>query len=111
MEEKLIDLEIALDRLDGDKEFLVELLNEMNDQMGPTLVDIEQAVALNDYDQLRAVAHGMKGASSNLGVDRIAAYFKKLEEMGVARSAAGAERVIEKIKQAHIELLEYLKTI
>ena len=111
MEEKLIDLEVALDRLGGDKEFLFELLDEMNDQIGPTLADIEAAVASNDFDQLRSVSHGIKGASANLGVDRITVYFKQLEQMGVEKTVDGAKEIIEKIKKAHIELLEFLKTI
>ena len=111
MEEKLIDIEVALDRLGGDKEFLLELLDEMNNQMEPTLNTIEAAIASSDYEQLKSVAHGMKGASSNLGADRISVYFKKLEQMGVKKTMVGAEKIVEKIKQTHTDMLEFLKTI
>ena len=111
MEEKIIDLEVALERLGGDKEFLLELFDELNDQMGPTINDIESAIDSADYDQLRSVAHGMKGASSNLGADRISVYFKQLEQMGVNKTADGAKEIIGKIKQAHTELLDIVKTI
>ncbi len=111
MQEKLIDIEVALDRLGGDREFLLELLDEMNNQMEPTMAAIEAALASSDYEQLRSVAHGMRGASSNLGADRISNYFKQLEQMGDKKTVAGAEIIVEKIKQTHTEMLEFLKTI
>ncbi|MEJ2544382.1 MAG: Hpt domain-containing protein [Calditrichaceae bacterium] len=111
MEDKIIDLEVALERLGGDKEFLLELFDELNDQMDPTISDLKTAIETADYDQLRSVAHGMKGASSNLGADKISSYFKELEEMGRNKSADGAKEIIGKIKQAHIEILDILKTI
>lgn len=111
MEEKLFDFEVALDRLGGDREFLFELLDEMNNLMDPTLEKLQTAVKNSDYEQLRSVAHGMKGASSNLAVDRMSEYFKKLEDLGVSQSVNGAEDIIIKIKKSHEELLDYLKTI
>ncbi|MEJ2055084.1 MAG: Hpt domain-containing protein [Calditrichaceae bacterium] len=111
MEEKLIDLDVALDRLGGDKEFLFELLDEMSEQMDSTLEQIEEAISSSDFEQIRSLAHGMKGASSNLGADRISAYFKELEQLGINQSIDGASDLIEKIKQTHSELLEYLKTV
>lgn len=111
MQEKLIDIEVALDRLGGDKEFLLELLDEMNNQMELTIDAIEAAIASTNYEQLRSVAHGMRGASSNLGADRISNYFKQLEQMGVKKTIAGAEEIVKNIKQSHTELLEFLKTI
>lgn len=111
MNERIIDLEVALERLGGDREFLLELFDELNDQMGPTLNNIESALESADYDQLRHVAHGMKGASSNLGADKISVYFKQLEQMGLDKSVDGAKEILVKIKQAHTELLDVLKTI
>lgn len=111
MEEKLIDLDVALDRLGGDKEFLLELLDEMNDQMESTLTGIDGAIASSDFEQLRSLAHGMKGASSNLGADRISAQFKQLEQLGINKTMDGAKELVEKIKLTHLELLDYLKTV
>ena len=53
----------------------------------------------------------MKGASSNLGADKISVYFKQLEQMGLDKSVDGAKEILVKIKQAHTELLDVLKTI
>jgi HPt (histidine-containing phosphotransfer) domain-containing protein len=111
MEEKLIDLEIALDRLGGDKEFLLELYNELNEQLNPTLEQILSAVESLDYAQLRSIAHGMKGASSNLGADRLSNYFKQLEKLGSNQNVEGADEIVKKIKLTHAEMLDFLKTI
>ena len=111
MEEKLIDFEIALDRLGGDKDFLLELYDELNEQMNLTLEQIQSAVESSDFTQLRSVAHGMKGASSNLGADRLSAYFRQLEKLGSDQSVSGATEIVDKIKLTHTEMLNYLKTI
>ena len=111
MEEKLIDFEIALDRLGGDKDFLLELYDELNEQMNPTLEQIQSAVESSDFTQLISVAHGMKGASSNLGADRLSTYFRQLEQLGSDQSVSGATEIVDKIKLTHAEMLNYLKTI
>ena len=111
MEEKLIDFEIALDRLGGDKEFLLELYEELNEQLNPTLEQIRSAVESHDYAQLRSIAHGMKGASSNLGADRLSNYFRQLEKLGNDQKVEGADEIVNKIKLTHSEMLDYLKTI
>lgn len=111
MDEKLIDFEIALDRLGGDKEFLLELYDELNEQMNPTLEQIQSAVKISDFEQLRSVAHGMKGAASNLGADKLSVYFRQLEQLGSDKSVSGAQEIVDKIRQTHNEMLDYLKTL
>ncbi|HER24790.1 MAG TPA: Hpt domain-containing protein [Candidatus Atribacteria bacterium] len=90
---------------------IIRVSQRSKQEMGPTLNNIESALESADYDQLRHVAHGMKGASSNLGADKISVYFKQLEQMGLDKSVDGAKEILVKIKQAHTELLDVLKTI
>ncbi|HGY57199.1 MAG TPA: Hpt domain-containing protein [Caldithrix abyssi] len=111
MQEKLIDFEMAMERLGGDKEFLVELLEELIQQVDESLPDIKQAVQTKSFTELRSLAHGLKGASANLNADRMASALKQLENMGLEGSVDGAEEYIEIVEVANNKLREYLQNI
>lgn len=108
MQEKLIDVETALDRLGGDREFLFELLHDLVDQLNEATQNLQDAVRAADYYNVRAISHGMKGAASNLGADRIAAYFGELEKKGLNEDLNGANDLIGKIRKAHFEMVDFL---
>jgi HPt (histidine-containing phosphotransfer) domain-containing protein len=110
METKLIDLDVAVERLGGDREFLFELLNEMVGQLDETIENLETAISASEYTDVRSIAHGMKGAASNLGADRITDYFKELEDKGASENLDGAEVLIEKIRTTHKDMVEFLNT-
>ncbi len=111
MQEKLLDFEMAMERLGGDKEFLVELLGELIQQVDESLPEIKQAVQTKKFAELRSLAHGLKGASANLNADRMAAALKRLEDMGQDGSVDGAEEYIELVEVANNQLREYLQNI
>ena len=108
MQEKLIDVETALDRLGGDREFLFELLHDLVDQLNEATQNLQNAVSSADYYNVRAISHGMKGAASNLGADRIAAYFSELEKKSLNEDLNDADDLIGKIRQAHLEMADFL---
>ncbi|MHB2156434.1 Hpt domain-containing protein [Calditrichota bacterium GD2] len=108
MEKKIIDWETAIERLGGDKEFLVELLNELVDQIEQSLPELKTAIEQNAFEEVRSVAHGLKGAAANLGADKISAKFYELEVMGKEEKLDGALGVYNEIVQMYEELKQEL---
>ncbi|NOX87617.1 MAG: Hpt domain-containing protein [Calditrichaeota bacterium] len=111
MGNKVIDLETALDRLGGDKEFLLELLGELVQQIDQSLPDLKNAVDSANYDELRSIAHGLKGAAANLGADKIAEQFLQLEMMGKEHRLNGAIEGVENARELNEELKNYITTL
>lgn len=108
MENKLFDLEVALERIGGDREFLFELLHELMGQMEENTESLEAAVKNGDFYNLKAIAHGLKGVASNLGADRVADYFNALEKKGTNQELEGAEELINQIRKTHLEMADFL---
>ena len=104
MELKLIDFEVALERLGDDEEFLMEMLDELILQLGETIQNLEEAIHKSDFQNVRSLAHGMKGATSNLGADRIADYLLEMEKKGADQALDGSEELLEKIKTTFEEM-------
>ncbi len=109
MADKLLDYNDALERWGGDEEFLNELLEELLGQVDENLTQIEKALKSQDYENLKSLAHSLKGASANLNVTRMAAHFKELENRGNEQNIAGADDLLERVKVDRDELAAFLQ--
>lgn len=109
MTEQFFNYKEAIERLDGDEEFLLELLNELVEQIDENWPALQNVVSGKNYSELRAVAHSIKGAAANLNVEMLAAVFYELEEMGRSESMDGVEESMEKAKAYTERLREFLK--
>jgi HPt (histidine-containing phosphotransfer) domain-containing protein len=111
MAETFFNYEEALERLDGDEEFLLELLNELAEQVDESWPMLEEAVDSKDFDNLRATAHSIKGAAANLNVEKMADAFFGLETLGRSNSLTGVEDLLKQAKTYHELLRDFLKNI
>lgn len=111
MQNQVIDLDSALERLGGDKEFLVELLEDLNNQIKNSLEPIQQFISDSDFTELRALAHSIKGAASNLSVTGLANKFAELEQKAVEQDISGASELLENIKTLKEEFDKALEEI
>ena len=67
--ENYISWNESVDRVGGGEDFLVELLNDLKDMVQQNLDKIKQSIDENNYTEIRELAHSMKGASGNLGLN------------------------------------------
>jgi len=111
MEKQLLDLETALERLGGDKEFLVELLEELVQQIDQSLPELKAAVEAQNFDEVRSLAHGMKGAAANLGADQATEIFLQLEMMGKNHDLSGAAEALATAQKLNEALKERIKSL
>ena len=110
MSEQVVNIDLALERLGNDKEFLVELLNELAEQVDETVPKLQEAINGSNFSEVDSLAHGLKGAAANLNADLMATQFKDLEFMGKNSDLNGALEKVQKISDANIALKELLKT-
>jgi two-component system sensor histidine kinase/response regulator len=82
--ENVFDMEVALSRMDGDMEFLLELARIFLDSCPQSVTDIRAALALGDSQALMQAAHSLKGAVGNFGQGSAYAAAHKLEMLGQA---------------------------
>lgn len=61
----------SVDRVGGEEDFLIELLNDLKDLVQQNLEKIKKYINENNYTEIREIAHSMKGASGNLGLNTL----------------------------------------
>lgn len=109
MPEMPFDYEKAIERVDGDEEFLRELLFELADQVDESWAVIEEAISSKDFSKLRSRAHSIKGAAANLNVEKMTELFSKLEILGQTESLEGIDAYLEELRAVNQSLRNFLK--
>ena len=105
MKSERFDPESLWDRVDGDLELLRELV-EIFAQEGPRmLAQIQEAIAHGSASDLEKASHKLKGSLLQFSAHGAAAAAHELEEMGSRGAVAGAESLLNKLRN-EIDLLE-----
>jgi two-component system sensor histidine kinase/response regulator len=103
-----VDLKAALDRFDGDREFLGSMLQEFLDSASGQLKTLEKAAKRGDAGLIEREAHSIKGAAGNLGAKPIADVSLKLELLGRKGDLSGADEVVTRLRTEFKRLEEYV---
>ncbi|HEX4605220.1 MAG TPA: Hpt domain-containing protein [Candidatus Angelobacter sp.] len=105
MKSERFDPESLWDRVDGDMELLRELIDVFADEGPRMLARIEDAIRHGSAADLEKSAHKIKGSVLQFSAHAAAAIALELEEMGRRGSVAGAEPLLQRLKQ-EIDLLQ-----
>ncbi|MBF0475865.1 MAG: response regulator, partial [Deltaproteobacteria bacterium] len=84
-----IDTVTGLSRVRGNFDLYVSLLESFLTKNGEVSARLDQEIALGHVDQVRQVAHGVKGVAANLGADALASTAAGLER--AAGSSSGLD--------------------
>jgi HPt (histidine-containing phosphotransfer) domain-containing protein len=95
----VLDVDGALANLRGDRSLFEEALTIFLETTPATLRDLEQAVALGQAAAVRLAAHSIKGASSNLGANRVARAAARLEQIAQAGELGGAASLASQLRR------------
>jgi len=97
-EDQVLDLKEFLERVQDDKELLLELLDIFVEDYKDKSQQLNEAVQRNNYEQMRSVAHSLKGSSGNISAKVMRQTFTKLEEMGQNNNLTGAGDLLKNLK-------------
>ena len=97
--EEAVDLSAILNNIDGDREFLNEIVSAFLEQSSELMTDIKTAVAENDNEALEFTAHTLKGAVANFGAEIVKETAFKLEQMGRNNDLSQAEAVYQNLEE------------
>ena len=99
-----IDLDSVLERVGGDESFLQELLDIYIEDFIEKFVQLEQAIAQSDFNNIKEIGHSLKGSSGNLSLNG-------LYETAYGIELSGGENNIEQAKLLFIRLKEEFKKL
>ena len=99
MSVEILDLPELLERVQDDKELLIELLDIYVTDYQEKRILIAEAIEKNDFEQVKSIAHSLKGASGNISANQLRENFLKFEEMGKNNDFSNAQETIENMDQ------------
>jgi PAS domain S-box-containing protein len=100
----VFDLEIALDRVDGEREFLKEVIRLFLADAPARIEDIEEALVRQDAKTIAGAAHTLKGATGCLGGFRTSAAASQLEQIGLRGDLTHAAEAAALLKEELADL-------
>lgn len=107
MSDDTIDMKEVMERLQDDRELLIELLQIFSDDYVGKKKMLDGAVIKNDFDQVRNIAHSLKGASGNISAKKLRISFTDLGQMAKIHDFSKAKEVLEVIDRQFNELKDF----
>jgi HPt (histidine-containing phosphotransfer) domain-containing protein len=94
------DIQKVADTIGLDKDTMLMLMDEFFSVMDEEIVLLEKAVSASDADQIKHVAHKMKGAAANMMVEELRQYCSELQDSDKSDQAK-SEDLLNKIKSTY----------
>ena len=107
----VIDIEVALRQVEGDRELLDEIVRIFADECPKTMAEIRNAIRAADLPFLERAAHSLKGSAANLGAMSVMASAQKIEECARAGDLSGARIQFQLLGGALEKLLLELEAV
>ncbi len=107
MSTDIIDLKDVLERVQDDKELLLELLDIYQEDFLVKRKSLGEAVAANDTIKIKEIAHSMKGSSGNISAKPLYASCLQLEMLVKAQSTDGMNDLLTVIDQQFEQVKAY----
>ena len=94
---EIIDLKDFMERVQDDKELLLELLDIFQEDFVGKRQSLAEALKSNDISKIKEVAHSLKGASGNISAKALHANFLKMEGAAKSNDLAQASGLLSEI--------------
>ena len=93
-----IDRTALLERVGGDQEVFVEIVQIFLDDVPKQLRGIDEALAAGDGPTLRRLAHSLKGASGTAGADAMQQAAHALEQAAASGDLTAARPLVQPVR-------------
>ena len=116
MDDKAIDLKEFMERVQDDKDLLVELLDIYQEDFVEKRAAIGDAVKNQDLEQIKSVAHSMKGSSGNISAKSLHALCLRIEQSAkngdanIGSMLTEMDQMFSKIKENIVEIKQQFKS-
>lgn len=99
MSEDIIDVADALERVQDDKELLLELFDIFREDFEKKRQSLRAAFTQNHIDELKDVIHSVKGATGNIGARAMNATCIRIEEIAKGRNTGELSVQLDRLDQ------------
>jgi two-component system sensor histidine kinase/response regulator len=100
-------------QFDGDRDAIQEILSAFLEEIGELRLDLVEAAAKGEPEEIRARAHAIKGSLQNVGAHAAASIAKEMESLAKAKKGDAAQSLtdtlvsrVQAVEQAAVRLKE-----
>jgi len=108
---EMLDLPAALERVEGDRGLLAELMRLFADQCPGTMVEIRHAFEGRDAQVLERLAHSMKGTAASLAAGEVSETASHLQEQAHAGDWEKVRASIQSLQEEIDQLLPEMESL
>jgi HPt (histidine-containing phosphotransfer) domain-containing protein len=102
--------DVALDRLDGDRDLLAEIIAALVESGPSSTASLRDAVEIGDAARVAQAAHALRGAVSNVAATAALTATARLEELGFAGDLTGAAEQLGAVEREMTRLIAALRS-
>ena len=104
----IIDLKEVLERVQDDRELLIELFDIFQEDFVGKRQILGDAVKTKDIAKIKEVAHSLKGASGNISAKGMHADFLQIEQMTRNNDLSQADAILKDIDTQFLQLKNFI---
>ncbi|MFA5088573.1 MAG: Hpt domain-containing protein [Candidatus Omnitrophota bacterium] len=108
MSEGIINISDALERVQDDRELLLELFDIFQQDFEEKRQEIGRCLESKNFEQMKDIAHSLKGASGNISAERIYVPLSELEQIAGKGDLPQINSLIKIIDQRYEELKKHI---
>jgi len=109
--EEVLDLPEFLERVQDDKELLLELLDIFLEDYQGKRQQLTEALAGKNAEEVRNVAHSLKGASGNISAKPLRAVLVQIEEGAKKGDISGVPALLPELDKQFSRLVERIAVV
>jgi two-component system, sensor histidine kinase and response regulator len=103
-----IEIEAVIERLDGDRDFVISIIGEFRNHLPARMQEIHDALQTRDVNSLCRQAHNLKGVALNINAGPVAQVALGLEKMALREDLIGVTALVAQLDQEVARLTEFL---
>lgn len=111
MKKSAIDLDDVLERVQGDWDLLLELLDIFAQDYLVKRPLLDEFLSQSNFDKLRDIGHSLKGASGNISAKDLFASFLQIEKMAESKNLSRIGGILKDVDRQFAELQECIAQI
>lgn len=106
-----VDVVQLLERIDGDRTLLGELVDLFREDYPNSLRAVQEAIDTQDSDSLRSTSHALKGALANLSAIQASTLAAELEVIGKSPNLTQAQATLDRLSHELVNVKRALEAI
>jgi signal transduction histidine kinase/DNA-binding response OmpR family regulator len=108
---RCVDVVQLLERIDGDRTLLGELVVLFREDYPGSLRAVQEAIDTQDSNRLRSTSHALKGALANLSAIQAATLAAELEAIGNSPNLTRAQATLDRLVHELVNVKQALETL